>query len=130
MDNFAILRKIFILRDFPSPTIEGSMYPAPHQQSKLLQAGWKLIKADPKSASSESWLERSYVFPNFVNAFGFMTHIALESEKQDHHPDWTHVYNQLRIKWSTHTKKDVTDKDWQMADICESLYQAQYANTQ
>jgi 4a-hydroxytetrahydrobiopterin dehydratase len=99
----------------------------PMNQSNLLQAGWKLVKADPSSISNSSWLERSYVFTNFISAFGFMTQVALESEKQDHHPDWTHVYNRLNIKWSTHTKNAVTDKDWHMADVCESLYQIQYA---
>ena len=47
-------------------------------------------------------LEKSFRFSDFVEAFGFMTRIALEAEKMNHHPEWSNVYNTVTIKLSTH----------------------------
>ena len=61
-------------------------------------------------------LYRKFTFKNFPEAFAFMTQIALEAEKMDHHPKWTNVYNQVEIWLSTHDAGDiVTDKDRKLA---------------
>jgi len=61
-------------------------------------------------------LYRKFTFKNFSEAFAFMTQIALEAEKMDHHPKWTNVYNQVEIWLSTHDAGDiVTDKDRKLA---------------
>ncbi len=57
-------------------------------------------------------LYRKFEFKNFSEAFAFMTRVALEAEKMDHHPDWSNVYNTVEISLSTHSAGDVvTEKD-------------------
>ena len=62
-----------------------------------------------------SAIRRELRFRNFIEAFSFMTTIALEAEKMDHHPEWTNVYNMLNITLSTHTPKGITELDLDLA---------------
>ena len=67
-------------------------------------------------------LYRKFQFKNFGETFAFMTRVALEAEKMDHHPLWTNVYNTLEIWLSTHSAGDiVTDKDRQLAKKIDAL---------
>jgi len=69
-------------------------------------------------------LTRTFQFKNFVEAFGFMTKVALLAEKMDHHPFWTNVYNRVSIELSTHDAGDVvTDKDRKLASEIDKLAQ-------
>jgi 4a-hydroxytetrahydrobiopterin dehydratase len=61
-------------------------------------------------------LYRQFNFKNFSEAFAFMTRVALEAEKMDHHPLWTNVYNKVDVWLSTHDAGDiVTEKDRKLA---------------
>jgi len=67
-------------------------------------------------------LYRKFEFRNFSEAFAFMTRVALEAEKMDHHPMWTNVYNQVEISLSTHDAGNiVTDKDRKLAKKIDAL---------
>jgi 4a-hydroxytetrahydrobiopterin dehydratase len=67
-------------------------------------------------------LYRKFEFKNFSEAFAFMTRVALEAEKMDHHPMWTNVYNKVEISLSTHDAGDiVTDKDRRLAKKIDAL---------
>ena len=67
-------------------------------------------------------LIRTFVFSNFVEAFGFMSQVAITAEKQDHHPSWHNVYNKVRIELCTHDAGDVvTDKDYKLAKAIDKL---------
>lgn len=67
-------------------------------------------------------LYRKFNFKNFSEAFGFMSRVALEAEKMDHHPLWTNVYNQVEIWLSTHDAGNiVTDKDKKLAKKIDAL---------
>jgi len=70
-------------------------------------------------------IKRELKFKNFVDAFSFMTAIALEAEKMDHHPDWTNVYNTVGIILSTHSAGGVTNKDFKLAEKID-LHSARY----
>ena len=62
------------------------------------------------------------MFKDFSEAFSFMTRVALEAEKADHHPLWTNVYNKVEIWLSTHDAVDVvTQKDHQLAALIDKL---------
>ena len=68
-------------------------------------------------------LVRSFVFKDFSEAFSFMTRVALESERMNHHPTWTNTYNQVEIRLSTHDEGNVvTEKDRSLARIIDTLY--------
>lgn len=67
-------------------------------------------------------LYRKFEFRNFSEAFAFMTRVAIEAEKMDHHPLWTNVYNKVEIWLSTHSAGNtVTDKDKQLAKKIDAL---------
>ncbi|HXB34254.1 MAG TPA: 4a-hydroxytetrahydrobiopterin dehydratase [Puia sp.] len=67
-------------------------------------------------------LYRKFEFRNFSEAFAFMTRVALEAEKMDHHPDWSNVYNTVEISLSTHSAGDiVTEKDRKLAKKIDGL---------
>ena len=67
-------------------------------------------------------LYRKFEFKNFNEAFGFMTRVAMEAEKMDHHPLWTNMWNKVEFWLSTHDAGDIiTDKDHKLAkkiDAC------------
>jgi 4a-hydroxytetrahydrobiopterin dehydratase len=67
-------------------------------------------------------LYRKFQFKDFSEAFAFMTRVALQAEKMDHHPLWTNVYNTVEIWLSTHSAGDVvTTKDKQLAEKIDDL---------
>jgi 4a-hydroxytetrahydrobiopterin dehydratase len=67
-------------------------------------------------------LKKTFVFRNFVEAFAFMTRVAMAAEKMDHHPNWTNVYNKVSIALSTHDAGNtVTEKDRKLAAIIDKL---------
>ena len=89
----------------------------------------KLTEAEitEKLASLEGWelnenaLETTFEFQNFKETFTLMTRIAFECEAQDHHPDWSNVYNRLHIRLNTHDAGGVTERDFKLARTIEAL---------
>jgi len=67
-------------------------------------------------------LSRTIEFDDFVDAFGFMTKVAILAEKMNHHPSWHNVYNKVEINLSTHDAGDVvTEKDKKLAAEIDKL---------
>jgi 4a-hydroxytetrahydrobiopterin dehydratase len=67
-------------------------------------------------------LKRTFEFKDFVEAFGFMSKVAIVAEKMDHHPHISNVYNTVSFELSTHDAGDVvTDKDHKLADEIDKL---------
>jgi len=73
----------------------------------------------------ENALQTKFEFENFKETFSIMTRIAFEAEAQQHHPEWTNVYNTLSISLSTHDAGGVTEKDFQIAKAIESIIDAE-----
>lgn len=90
-----------------------------------------IIEIENKLESLEGWqyidgaIETSFEFANFKEAFTVMTRIAFEAEAQNHHPDWSNVYNSLNIRLSTHDANGVTDKDFKLAQAIENIIAAE-----
>jgi len=68
-------------------------------------------------------LRRELVFGDFVEAFGFMTKVALLAEAMNHHPDWSNVYKTVRISLSTHDVGGLSELDFQLAEKIDDLVQ-------
>jgi 4a-hydroxytetrahydrobiopterin dehydratase len=67
-------------------------------------------------------LYKKFTFKNFSEAFAFMTRVAIEAEKANHHPLWTNVYNKVEIWLSTHDAGNiVTDKDRALAKAIDAI---------
>ena len=69
--------------------------------------GWNVV---------DGKLHREIEFHNFVEAFGFMSMVALLAEKANHHPDWSNSYNKVVIDLMSHDKGEITDRDHAMAE--------------
>ena len=77
----------------------------------LLQIpGWSL------DAKAEA-LTCSLKFESFNSAFAFITAVALEAEKMDHHPEWSNNYNRVEILLTTHSANGITDLDFELARL-------------
>lgn len=60
--------------------------------------GWRVVAL----GNGESAVSRDFTFASFVEAFGFMTSVALLAEKRNHHPEWSNVYSRVSIALTTH----------------------------
>jgi 4a-hydroxytetrahydrobiopterin dehydratase len=67
-------------------------------------------------------LSKSFEFKNFIEAFSFMTKVAMIAEKMNHHPEWRNVYNKVDIILTTHDEGNiVTEKDRLLAEAISKL---------
>lgn len=70
----------------------------------------------------DNQLKRSFQFTNFIEAFGFMTKVALIAEKMNHHPIWRNVYNEVDIALCTHEEGySITEKDRKLANAIDKI---------
>ena len=70
---------------------------------------------------ADGGIEKSFVFNDFISAFGFMTKVALLAEKNDHHPEWSNVYNKVHIRLNTHSEGGLTQKDIDLAKKIDQI---------
>jgi 4a-hydroxytetrahydrobiopterin dehydratase len=80
----------------------------PDSELSHLPGKWTLAE-DKKS------IHQSFKFKTFMEAWSFMTHVALLAEKMDHHPDWSNAYNKVEISLSSHDAGGITEKDIKLA---------------
>lgn len=73
------------------------------------------VSSDQKSVSTVFQLN------NFIEAWSFMTAIALEAEKQNHHPEWFNVYGKVDIKLTTHDASGISERDRTLANSIEVI---------
>ena len=66
-------------------------------------------------------LHRQFKFDNFVEAFGFMSKVALLAESMDHHPEWSNVYNRVDIQLTTHDAGGISTRDFALAEQIDRL---------
>jgi 4a-hydroxytetrahydrobiopterin dehydratase len=80
----------------------------------LLAAGWQ-------TTEGRDAIRKTYAFANFVEAFGFMTRVALHAEKLNHHPEWFNVYRTVEVTLSTHDAGGLTELDVKLATRMDRL---------
>ena len=74
--------------------------------------GWKI---------SNQKIEKKFSFNNFIEAFSFMTKVALICEKHNHHPNWENVYSTVNIQFSTHDLGGISNLDQILASEINKL---------
>ena len=68
-------------------------------------------------------LHATLKFKDFIEAFGFMSSVAILAEKQNHHPEWSNVWNTVNIKLTTHDAGNtITEKDHKLAEGIAEIY--------
>ncbi len=66
-------------------------------------------------------IRRELRFRDFSEAWGFMSRVALLAEQHNHHPDWSNVWNTVRVELSTHDAGGLTEKDVALARAIDAL---------
>ncbi|MEO1331399.1 MAG: 4a-hydroxytetrahydrobiopterin dehydratase [Pseudomonadota bacterium] len=79
----------------------------------LTAAGWSL-RADRDA------IEKTFKFKSFAQAFGWMSQIAIEAEKLDHHPEWFNVYSKVEVVLTTHDVNGLSELDVKLAKIMDA----------
>ena len=79
------------------------------------------IKKNPSWEIDNKTIKKEFKFDDFIDAFGFMSKVALLSEKMDHHPDWQNTYNKVKINLTTHDKGGITNNDINLAESIDKL---------
>jgi len=89
----------------------------------------KLNAAEIENAmeSIQNWklkdqiIQKDFKFKNFIEAFGFMSQVALIAESLNHHPDWSNVYNKVSIHLTTHDVGGLSEKDFILAQKIDKI---------
>lgn len=76
-------------------------------------SGWSAVEA-------RDAISKEFRFADFNAAFAFMTRVALKAEQMDHHPEWSNVYNRVRVTLATHDANGVTDLDVTLARFIDT----------
>ncbi len=82
------------------------------EQKLAKLAGWEL---------KQHKLYRHFVFDNFIEAFGFMSRVALLAEAMNHHPEWSNVYKHVDIYLTTHDAGGISERDFTLAERINKL---------
>jgi 4a-hydroxytetrahydrobiopterin dehydratase len=72
-------------------------------------------------AADRDAIRRAFRFADFSQAWGFMARVALLAEAQDHHPEWSNVYNRVEIVLSTHDAGGLSERDVRLAKAIDAL---------
>ena len=83
----------------------------------LTKNGWE------KSTDGLS-IKKTYIFPNFIEAIGWMVKAGIWAEKLNHHPEWSNVYKTVNVLLTTHDKGRVTTLDIKLAYEMDKLYES------
>ena len=81
-----------------------------------------IVDSDFSRPRSSEALFKSYKFVSFLDAFAYMTQVALWAEKLDHHPEWHNVFDRVSVLWRTRQEDGLTEADAAMAALCDELY--------
>lgn len=80
----------------------------------LLESGWTVDE-------TRDAICKEFTFKDFVEAFGFMTRVAIWAEKWNHHPEWFNVYNRVQVTLTTHDLGGLSSLDVKLARKMDAL---------
>ena len=83
----------------------------------LTKNGWE------KSADGVA-IKKTFIFPDFIEALGWMVKAGVCAEKLNHHPEWSNVYKTVNVLLTTHDKGCVTSLDVKLAREMDKLYES------
>ncbi len=80
----------------------------------LMKQGWSMVEG-------RDAIQKTFLFKNFIEAFGFMTQAAIIAEKMNHHPEWSNVYRTVEVTLTTHDANGLSDLDIALARKMDAL---------
>jgi 4a-hydroxytetrahydrobiopterin dehydratase len=81
------------------------------------------IDSHPAWTIKDNKLHHKFLFKNFVEAFGFMTQVALIAERTNHHPEWFNVYKTVVVDLTTHEANGITERDFALAESMNVIFE-------
>ena len=81
----------------------------------LFLKGWSL-------SEDKIYIQKTFVFKNFKEAFSWMTNISIEAEALNHHPEWSNVYNKVDVHLSTHDVSGLSKNDFLIASYMDQQF--------
>lgn len=108
------LRKSVTIRSSSLSTLPVLLAGTEKEDALKSLTGWKLME-------NRDAIQKSYVFDDFIQAFGFMSKVAIVSEKMGHHPEWFNVYNKVDVVLSTHDCSGLSMLDIELAKKMDLL---------
>lgn len=82
----------------------------------------QLVKLHESWQQEGDFITRTLEFKDFITAFSFMTSIAINAEKLNHHPNWENVYNKVIINLSTHDAGGLSELDFKLAKKIDEAF--------
>ena len=79
------------------------------------------IEKNPSWNINDKSIKKEFKFNNFIDAFGFISKVALLSEKMNHHPNWQNTYSKVTIELTTHDIGGITSNDIKLAETIDKL---------
>ena len=81
----------------------------------MLDTGWAMVEG-------RDAITKTFVFRNFIDAFGWMTRAAIWAEKWNHHPEWRNIYNRVWVVLTTHDVGGLSAQDAKLARKMDALF--------
>lgn len=81
----------------------------------------KIKEMVPSWMAKGKFLHKEFVFKNFIEAFSFMSAVALVAEKSNHHPNWKNAYNKVTFALNSHDADGITTKDFDLAKAIDKI---------
>jgi len=81
------------------------------------------LKKLPEWELEKKHIERTFEFDDFTQSIDFVNSVAEIAEEEDHHPDIDIRYNKVRIQLSTHAEGGLTDRDFEVAEKIDTLFE-------
>ena len=88
----------------------AKMSPAEIAENLSQVAGWTQLP-------DREAIQKTFSFPDFCEAFSWMTRLALLAEKMDHHPEWLNVYNKVEVTLASHDVNGLSERDFRLAQL-------------
>jgi len=93
-------------------------------ETSQIQTSLKVLNqtTSPPWLLQDKKLCKTFVFKDFIQAFGFMSQVAILAEKQNHHPEWSNVYKTVVIHLTTHEVGGISQRDFDLAQAIKALF--------
>ena len=75
----------------------------------LAANGWQLVEG-------RDAITKTFKFKSFIEAWGWMSRMAIHAEKMNHHPEWFNVYNRVEVTLTTHDAGGLSALDVKLAN--------------
>ena len=95
-------------------TVKLTMAERSDDLAKLLASGWAM-------SEGRDAITKTFVFRNFIDAFGWMTRVAIWAEKWNHHPEWANIYKTVVVTLATHDVDGLSALDIKLARKMDAL---------